>query len=245
MILLVDLGNSRLKWAQSDEGWWLAAGCALVEDFGYLLDTHWGEMDEPEQVVVASVSTMDKLETLRHWIVEHWGLAPRIVAAKEEELGVCNAYAEPETLGSDRWAALIEAHHLYKEPLCVVDCGTAVTVDAMDARGKVVGGVILPGLSLMRASLSSGTAGIPGEAAEAKGVLARSTAEGVAGGTYVGWLGAIERIVGEYRAVLGDSMKLLGTGGDLPRLMAATGEDVIPLPDLVLKGLLRIAQSRP
>lgn len=244
MNLLIDLGNSRLKWAQHAPGVWHADAALIAEeDIASLLDRTWGKISVPRKIVLCSVSRAQTLRAVEEWMLRHWSIKPQVIKAQEEQLGVKNGYRKPETLGADRWAALIGARGLTSAAACVVDCGTAVTVDALSARGEFLGGVIFPGLYLLRASLIRGTAGIDSQAAtgNADDYPARSTADGIAAGSLLGLAGAVERLIHEYRQTLGEAMQIFLTGGDAPQIAARLRMPVTLEPDLVLKGLARIA----
>ncbi len=263
MNLLVDMGNTRLKWLLIDPSWllidpsWaevlernLHSGGALLRgtDLIRQLDDAWSKLAVPQRVVVASVAGAEAQQGLQTWVQHHWPAARlHFVAAAAAQLGVKNSYYEPARLGSDRWAALIGARQRVTGPVCVVDCGTAITLDALDAAGEFVGGVILPGIALARQALLARAAGIDATDGDESTCFARSTADGVAAGTLYGAVGAVERIVAEFGLRLGKDMRVLLTGGDAPRLrphlharLAYAMEEV---PDLVLQGLARIAES--
>jgi len=243
--LLIDLGNTRLKWAQQTTGDWRTDVAALAgRDVVPLLDKVWRAIPAPEKIVISSVSSPETLQVVTHWIERNWSIPPHVIRAQAEQLGVKNGYTDPATLGADRWAALIAVRGLTALPACIVDCGTAVTVDALSADGEFLGGVIFPGLHLLRNSLTHGTQGIKkvadGNDAEC---LARSTADGVAAGTLFGLVGAMEHLIQEYRKTLGEGMQIFLTGGDAPRLAPRLKLSVTRMPDLVLKGLARVADS--
>ena len=176
MNLLVDLGNTRLKWICIDLGWlshdpdWTEAlernphsrgVLPRGEDFTRQLDDAWSKLAAPRRIVVANVAGADAQRTLQTWVQNHWPAATlRLVVAVAAQLGVKNGYREPARLGSDRWAALIGAHMRGPGPLCVVDCGTAITLDALNTAGEFVGGVILPGITLARQALLARAPGI-------------------------------------------------------------------------------------
>lgn len=244
MNLLVDLGNTRIKWAQSSPGVWRTA-TSLLEDqaIGTLLDREWTGLASPAKVVVASVASTDKREKLERWMEHRWAVSAHVVRAQEELLGVRNEYREPATLGADRWAALIAARHLIPGPVCVVDCGTAVTVDALSGDGRFIGGVIFPGLRLLRTSLVHATNGIREMSGSDTDCVARSTADGVAAGASFGLTGAIERVLEEYRNRLGPDMDVLLTGADAPIVSSKLRAPAREVPDLVLKGLGVIADK--
>ncbi len=243
MNLLIDLGNSRLKWAQQAPGLWRTEAALLEHALPSLLDRLWRDMDVPRKIVMCSVSTSERMQALEKWVQARWSVTPQIVRAQAEQLGVKNRYRQPEQLGVDRWVALIGARGLTSSAACVVDCGTAVTVDALSADGEFLGGAVFPGLRLLRDSLVQGTAGIPATEGDATDCLARSTADGVAAGTLFGLAGAVERLIDEYRRTLGETMRVFLTGGDAPALAARLRAAHTPVPDLVLKGLARIADT--
>ncbi|MDH3311139.1 MAG: type III pantothenate kinase [Gammaproteobacteria bacterium] len=245
MNLLVDLGNSRLKWAQDASGQW-QAGAALLDsekNIVELFDKAWKKMAKPRRVVVCSVSHPERIAALGQWIRSRWSLPVHIVRPQAEQLGVKNLYRQPDQLGADRWTALIGARGLTHTAACVVDAGTALTVDAMSAKGDFLGGVIFPGLKLLHESLVQGTVAISAEIGEASNCLGRSTEDGVAAGTLFGLAGAVDRLIEENRRTLGDSMKVFLTGGDAPLISSHLRVAYTPSPDLVLKGLARIADS--
>lgn len=246
MYLLVDLGNTRLKWASHGAGAWQPrAATHGGADIKALLDDVWRDVARPTAVVMTSVAAEEIGRALAQWVTGRWGVAVRRVHAQPEQLGVINGYRQPEALGADRWAALIGARGEFPDrALCVVDCGTAVTVDALTAAGEFAGGVILPGLALLPQALARGTAVAvrPGDG-DATSCLARSTPDAVAAGALYGIAGAIERVCHEFEQALSTSMKLVVTGGDADRIAARLLRPARRVPDLILKGLARVAAT--
>lgn len=244
MRLLIDLGNSRMKWAVSAPGLWQSEARGLPQtELAAWFDEIWGGTQRPERAVVSSVLDARHTRMLQEWMQRRWSLTPHVVRAQAQLLGVTNRYRDPRSLGADRWAALIAARHGYRGPLCVVDCGSAVTVDALSEQGDFLGGAIFPGLELVRRALFTGTAGVRAAAAAGDdgSCFARATADGVAAGSLYGLAGAIERILDEQRRVLGPGVRVVITGGDAPVVAARLRVPTIPDPDLVLKGLELIA----
>ena len=202
-------------------------------------------MSVPQKVVVACVANPKILQAMDQWLLGRWSLQAHVVKAQRELLGVKNHYREPITLGADRWAALIAAHRMSTRPVSVVDCGTAVTVDALSAQGDFLGGVILPGLRLLRSSLVGATQEIREINGDDTSCLGLSTADAVTGGSAFALAGALERILIEQAKQLGKGFQVLVTGGDavrvLPRLQVEA--PVEHVPDLVLRGLALIAEE--
>src|SRR3989344_7683092 len=118
MNLLIDLGNSRLKWAQQAPGLWRPEAALLEHAMPSLLDKLWRDMDAPQKIVMCSVSTSERMHALEKWVQARWSVAPRIVRAQAEQLGVRNRYRQPEQLGVDRWGALIGARGRTRSAAC-------------------------------------------------------------------------------------------------------------------------------
>lgn len=244
MNLLLDIGNSRLKWAieRSDGGY-----ATVALDYrrpGFLADLHrsWLAIDPPQTVAIASVSNRQLLESLVSLSQTLWPqsrlLPPQ---ASSEAFGVKNAYRQPEKLGVDRWLALIAAHHHYAGNLCIVDCGTAVTVDVLQADGRHLGGLICPGLNLMKQALVANTADLDFTMQAYRNGLGTATDVAIANGVCAAVTGLIEQTLRNLDA----GYRLLLTGGD-----AAYIAEPLSLPhlldlDLVLKGLSIFCRGEP
>lgn len=155
-MLLLDVGNSRCKWALVENGVWMRQG---VLENGELerLPAVIGEIPASTRVLVSNVAGDTVAVKLREYLATVQS-GPEFIHAEAERCGVRNGYRTPQQLGSDRWAALIAAHHRVAGACLVVNCGTATTIDALSAEGEFLGGLILPGLSLMLRSLSANTA---------------------------------------------------------------------------------------
>lgn len=245
MNLLVDIGNSRVKWALDAGTGELQSGdgCAVQANAPLELGEIWGEITAPQRVVVANVAGPERQREIEAWARDRGVCAPIFVRAEATAFGVVNRYRVPGDLGSDRWAALVAARYLGAGAACVVDCGTAVTVDALSATGEFLGGVILPGLGLARAALTRNTRGIRATVGSVESCLGRSTADGVSAGTLFGAAGAVERVLEEQMSVLGRATTVYLTGGDAPAIAAKLRREAQLVPDLVLRGLAVIARS--
>jgi type III pantothenate kinase len=242
MNLIFDLGNSRCKWAQADAGLKPGGAFTYGQDFARELENHFSALARPERVVAVSVAAAGHLQILARWVQHRWGLELEPIVTRATQLGVTNTYKDPASLGADRWAALVAARARLTDAVCVVDCGTALTIDALDRNGVYRGGVILPGLALMRDILLR-TKGVREVLGDAGSPLARSTADGVAAGTLFGLAGAIDRILVEQATLLGDTPQTLITGGDAQALLALLRHAVQHTPDLVLEGVACIARA--
>jgi type III pantothenate kinase len=248
MILLVDIGNTRVKWA-TQAGGQLSAQRAAGHAQWSAADWQRALFDGPpvERVLVATVAGADSrlaLETAaRNAGVTHMDF----VASTTAMAGVRNAYPEPRLLGVDRWVALIGAYHLARGACCVVDIGTAATLDTIDASGQHLGGFIVPGPQMMVRSLHVGTSNLAAYTAASPAgggqLFADNTRDAIERGCRVALAALIDRTCAELARQTHGAPRLYCTGGAVDEVLPyvlATPERV---PDLVLRGLARIADS--
>lgn len=232
MILCLDAGNSRLKWGLHDGRNWLDQGALDHADLSELA----ARLPLPPKRMiacnVAGVAVAQSIEAL----AQKLAVPLTWLASSSEACGIRNGYARPTQLGADRWAALIGARALHAGPLVVVMAGTATTIDLLDADQRFLGGLILPGLRLMRAALARDTANLPfanGRYSEAPD----NTDDAIVSGSLHATLGAIERM----RAALDGVPTVMLSGGAAGDLLALVSQPVRHIENLVLEGLLQAA----
>ncbi|MBB5018281.1 type III pantothenate kinase [Chitinivorax tropicus] len=236
--LLIDAGNTRVKWALHNGQNWLDRGHANLDALDGL-HTAWSALPAIQRVVgsnVAGIAVKAQLETMlaRHGLTIEW-LTP-----SSQRLDVQNHYATPSQLGADRWAALLAARKLAGQHCLVVNLGTAMTVDALTASGQFLGGIIVPGFRLMQNALAQGTADL-GRRQGHYQPFPTNTADAIHGGILQALLGAILRMQLEMdQADVAPACCVL-SGGDGPLLQPHLSLPAILVDNLVLEGLLRIA----
>ncbi len=233
-LLCVDCGNTRIKWGLRAGDEWLAQGAlplAEAEALDELLP------EKPTRIIACNVAGAEVAQALV--LAADRLHAPLAWAhAHGQQCGVTNGYEQPTQLGADRWAALVGAWHLHGDACLVVGCGTATTVDALDAGGVFLGGLILPGLALMRAALAKNTAGLPHASGRYRD-LPGNTDDAIVGGSLQATLGAIERMFVHVGASPGAICLL--TGGAAAELAPLLALPHRCIDNLVLEGLARIA----
>jgi len=247
MILVIDVGNTRLKWA-----WLTSTGLsdqqAIVHreaNPGVWEAALFESGQKPSRVLVSNVAGPAIAKALTQLSKKMFHLNAEFITAASEYRGLANGYLDPSLLGADRWLALIGAWTLARSALCVVDVGTAVKVDSVDPNGQHLGGLIVPGIHMMREALLSKTSDIA-KAAECStpslaGVLANNTTGAVSRGAVFALAGMADRAAEVIEQSTGAKPKLFITGGDAGMItgtMRSRGEIV---PDLVLQGLAVIA----
>jgi type III pantothenate kinase len=240
MILAIDAGNSRVKWGWHDgRGWSSLATVSLIEfaaanhDINPFAATH----ENPERIVISNVAGEGAHQLLVNW-TSIFEAEPHWLKGEPERCGVTSRYDNPGQLGADRWAALVAARALQSGPCLVVQAGTATTADLLSAAGEFLGGLILPGVDLMRFVLHEHTGRLPLQ--EGRFVRTpRNTVDAIETGCRHAQAGAVERM---YR-VAGPGAQCLVSGGAGQSLIEQLDIPCRYVENLVLEGLARIAWS--
>ena len=237
-MLLIDAGNSRVKWATVEDGQWLQQN-VLENAHVPALSMAFSELLQPDRILVSNVAGENMAQLLTAACAA-WRCPIEFIVAQVTQCGVRNLYEHPAQLGSDRWAALIAAWHQERASCLVVNCGTATTVDALSAEGEFLGGLILPGVDMMRSSLASGAA----QLAQTEGVwreFPRNTADAMFSGSIQATIGAI-RLQFEALAMHG-SVRCLLSGGAADNVQSHLKLPLVRVDNLVLRGLQIIGQE--
>ncbi|MDZ7854983.1 type III pantothenate kinase [Sphaerotilus sp.] len=250
--LVIDIGNTRLKWglyaAPRPGAELLAHGASFLETIDRLADDEWARLPSPTHMLGCAVAGLAVRRRAEEQL-DLWDLVPRWVVSQPVACGVTNGYDHPARLGSDRWVAMIGARARVlasgaPRPALVVMVGTAVTVDALDAEGRFLGGLILPGFGLMLKAMESGTAGLKVPTGEVHAFPTNTSDALMSGGTY-GIAGAIERMHRHLVRRCGEPPVLLMSGGAAVKLAPETDLPFELTDTLVFEGLLQLAAAGP
>ena len=252
--LALDIGNTRLKWAiyeaPAPNARVLAQGAEFLENIDKLADGPWADLAAPGRMLGCVVAGDGIRLRVQEQIeqVGGWDVSPSWVVASEAEAGIENGYDYPTRLGADRWVAMIGAWHRMcasgpRRPLVVVMVGTAVTVEAINADGKFLGGFILPGHGIMLKALESGTAGLHVPTGEVVNFPTNTSDALTSGGTFA-IAGAIERMVQHVRRHCGAEPVCYMTGGAGWKMAPAMNVAFELVDNLIFDGLLEIAAHR-
>jgi type III pantothenate kinase len=249
--LLIDVGNTFLKWGRYDTGGMIGIPASQVcSSYGrVLLDeipslaTVWQPHPVPQSVLISSVAgTRVRNPLLR--ALEVWPDAPdaQWITSQAEQCGVRNEYLNPAALGSDRWAALIATRALFPGRAALIAvCGTATTIDLLSAEGAFLGGAIMPGLGLMQRALHEQTASLPDAMGEYVD-YPKQTVDAIASGCAHAQAGAVERLYYLHRRNYPDLLCII-SGGAARTLAPRLTIEYRYQGDLVLEGLYRIAEA--
>jgi len=247
--LAIDAGNSRVKWGWYEPGpqaagdpppvhWSSVATVSLIE-FAATSDhinpfsaTH----ENPDRILISNVAGDGAHQLLVNWL-SIFEAEPQWLKGEAERCGVRNRYQRPEQLGPDRWAALIAARALAPRRAClVVNAGTATTVDALSAEGEFLGGLILPGVDLMRFVLHEHTGRLPLQQGSFV-ATPRNTIDAIESGCRHAQAGAVERM---YRVLDDECLCVISGGGGEALIERLDGMPCRYVENLVLEGLARI-----
>lgn len=248
-LLVLDIGNTRFKWgvyaSASLDAALLEQDACDLEDIESKAGPVLNRISRPERIIGCVVAG-EVIKRRVAGLLQGWstlGSKPQWIVSQREQCGVINSYQYPWLLGADRWAAQIGARRRVPEAaVLVVSVGTAVTIDAIDARGRFLGGVILPGFGLMLRALEMGTAGLrvpSGEVVE----FPQNTSDALMTGGVHAISGAVERMYRQLKRHTSSSPTLLISGGAAVKLSPDLQLPHQHVDNLVFEGLLTIAAS--
>jgi len=248
--LLMDVGNSRIKWGVLDDGDIRRTGHISQERIRekglQVLTTKIPRA--VDDVFVSNVAGTSLATRLSGVVGMHCDCDVRFARTQRSGWGVTNSYTQPRRMGVDRWVAMIGAWAEIQAACLVVDAGTAVTIDALDDKGQHLGGQIIPGVATMATSLSSATSDIPqvrpapGRGVADLGMFARNTAAAVREGAQNAVAGAVDRAIQTLQSNAYEPVVVL-TGGDASRILNALCESPLHRPHLVLQGLAHMLDT--
>ncbi len=243
--LLIDAGNTRLKWGVLRDG--------EVHETGHILQVELADRGigclvsrlprNVDTVLVSNVAGQRFATRLAGVLSAHCGCDVRFARTEARACGLTNAYHDARLMGVDRWVAMIGAWRQLQCDVLVVDAGTAVTIDAVTKEGQHLGGQILPGLALMAGALGTSTSDIPevrpGEwsAPDGMGIFGCSTEAAVTSGAVNAIVGAVDRAVRVLRSNNYEPITVL-TGGNASAMLHALADEPLYRPNLVLAGLV-------
>lgn len=254
MILTVDVGNSRIKWAVWQADKVIARGVSeclpdrTMGDLSEILEKLFSGLERPQRVFVVCVAGEGTCTTLSDWIRQHWQLAAEFLKTDKQFKNIINAYDEPAQHGADRWAGIVAAHQGFPaSSVCVISAGTAVTFDLVDKSGRHLGGYILPSCATMHAALLADTANVESTFSMQyhDQDVPVNTDDAVNQGLHKLIQAGIRELCQFAREKLSDPVQVIVTGGFAETILQYPGMPVMHhKPDLVMQGLYDIMKQR-
>ena len=242
MKLLVDVGNTALKWREASKPDAPVGVERHNGDPACAVERLLSARPDVEQVVLASVAGRHIDEAIADAIKRSRGCATQFYYSCRHALDVTNAYAEPSRLGVDRWLAVVEAYQRFGAAI-VIDCGSALTVDAVNEGGEHLGGYIVPGLTMLSRALVRDTTDVRVTPSMASKALGRDTSSCVNNGVLRMSAAFVTDVVVELQRELNDTGTVVIAGGDARELIAHSGVEGCFAPHLVLDGLSRLVDE--
>ncbi len=247
-VLLIDMGNTRIKWAWAVEDRINeeSAGRGGLDAFQEFVRSYAGA--SPLRILLSSVAAEDRTRAVMDACHLQWAVLVTRLLSCSQQAGIINAYDQPQSLGVDRWLAIVGAAHRYGMPVVIWDLGTATTLDAVGAEGRHLGGYIFPGPATMLEALRSETeltvpadlSGAPqdGSAGWKYGVSpGQTTAACITQGVRAAQVGALNQFLQSISSKV-ESPRLVVTGGAAQELLSGLNIDHIYDPWLVFRGML-------
>ena len=248
--IIIDAGNSYLKIAIVDnlDNSQLSYAVLTYNNLSDDLCDYLHDCNATE-VLISNVNNLTIFHTISDLIYGLWRIHAQLVVVEQNRFGISTRYNNPRTLGCDRWLALIAAHQEFTKTVCVIDCGTAVTIDVITDNGMHIGGLISPGISTARHSLGQKTNNLPmvenhiENNNNSSSFLANNTQDAILGGTLYQISAYIERIVSEFKQEFGDNTESIITGGDAQLILGLSAHHIHHRETLVLDGLRIVAKE--
>lgn len=249
-LILIDAGNSCLKLSiieSLEEEILDYYTLSYLNLYDELLDVLQAEI--VSRAIVCSVSNPQVYHTISDVVYKLWRIEPEQIIVEQDHYGISTRYKNPRLLGADRWLAMIAAYNEFTDNLCVIDCGTAVTVDVLTDEGMHLGGLIVPGLQTSRDALGLKTNNLRfvennNENTNNKSsLLANNTQDAIFGGTLYQLSAYIERIVADIKQEFGDNTQCVITGGDAEQIQLLSIHQFHYREMLVLEGLRIVAKQ--
>jgi type III pantothenate kinase len=235
--LLIDAGNTRLKWVVLVDGQWQTPGSSAYSDLSALSPV----LSAGFKCTIASVARTEHENQIKELLAK-FDIEPQWLTAETRCLDVKNTYANPRLLGVDRWMGLIAARQRSQAATLIVSLGTAMTIDALSEDGVFLGGLIAPGQVMMQQSLQQGTAHVGAVTGQWR-AFPQSTADAVQSGIVAAMCGAIQLQHGRLAEQCGCEPRCLLTGGDAAMLLPHLDLTAEHVPFLVLEGIDRVAKE--
>ncbi len=270
MILTVDIGNSRIKWALWHEDAIIdrAAAAYELENCATIFDQLFSDMEQSSdarderfsrevltEIFAICVAGNEVSQLFDSWVRQRWQLDVEYLKTGKRFKDVTNAYDDPDQHGVDRWACVVAAHQLFPDvPVCVIGAGTAITFDMIKKTGQHMGGYILPSYTAMRSALLAGTANVVSEydSEFKKQDVPNNTSEAVNQGLHILLQAGVREFCQRAQDALRDEpdaleapVQIIITGGFAQTILSYPDIPVMRHePDLVMQGLYSIMKQR-
>jgi type III pantothenate kinase len=246
MKLLLDIGNSSVNWGIEEQEQFISNGAFSYDkdDFENSLQENLLLSKKPSYVLVSNVAGTEVFNSLDNWVKKQWQLElwQACVTTNFKELK--NSYSDTQQMGIDRWLAMVASWEKYQSSLCVVSCGTALTIDSIDQQGNHLGGYIVPGIELMQRALIANTKQI-NISVQNHALLdyADNTRAAANNGAFLATVAMIDRVVNNLSNESNSKPNCIISGGMAELIKPLLEHPFEHEPNLVLSGLLIVHKA--
>ncbi|MFT5395415.1 MAG: type III pantothenate kinase [Gammaproteobacteria bacterium] len=246
MKLLLDIGNSSVNWAMEEGGQFTKDGAFRYDknNFDKNLQDKLSFLQTPTQILVANVAGNKVFGNLEAWVKQQWQLECWQASVSTKFNKLKNSYNNTQEMGIDRWLAMVAAWEKHQTALCIVGCGTALTVDSIDSQGNHLGGYIIPGIELMQQALITKTECINVSSSKHASIAyAQDTQAAINNGAFLATTAMIDRVVMELSNKPETLPKCIIFGGMAELISPLLKDQFEHEPNLVLCGLLVVHEA--
>lgn len=241
MQLLLDIGNSSVKWGvcQKDNsfestGLFAYSGKTFEQD----IQKNLSILEKPSLVLVSNVAGNEVFNSLNTWVMEQWQQECWQPIVTKDYKCLKNSYQDTKQMGLDRWLSMIASWETYQSALCLVSCGTAMTIDLIGNDGNHKGGYILPGIELMQKALINNTVQINSDIKKNPSIeYARDTQTAINNGAFIASVSTINEVIDRFYKEQNVDITCIITGGMANSIQPLLKHSFYNEPNLVLKGL--------
>ena len=247
MELLLDIGNSSVNWAiQEQDNFNVTGAFAYSKDsFEKDIEENLSSIEKPVAVLVSNVAGNQVFMLLNNWVKEQWQQECWQPDVSAEYKALKNSYADTTQMGLDRWLSMIASWEMNQSAVCLVSCGTALTIDSIDNEGKHLGGYIIPGIELMQKALITNTVQINTEIRkEASIEYAKDTQTAINNGAFLTTVLMIDGVIDRFNAQSNSKAKCIISGGMANLIKPLLKHSFELEPNLVLMGLSILNKAR-
>lgn len=243
MQLLIDIGNTSVNWALQENDEFIVNDVFQYDKnhFSKNLNDNLIFSEKPSEVLISNVAGEEILNLINDWVKKRWGLECWQPTVLPEYKALKNSYSDTGQMGIDRWLAMVASWEKYDSALCLVGCGTAMTIDLINHEGKHLGGYIIPGIELMQKALADNTEKINIEIKKSPAIdYADNTQDAVNNGAFIAAVSMIDRVAKEFSDESDTEVKCIISGGMAKTIKPLLNHTYEYEPDLVLKGLASV-----
>lgn len=247
LYLLIDGGNSQLKWAWVENGSFKEVSRAPYRDLGSLGEEWRARGGETVKIIGCAVCG----EVKKSWVEAQLARPVEWLPSMEQALGIRNHYRNPAEHGADRWFNALGSRRFTQNACVVVSCGTAVTTDALTEDNHYLGGTIMPGFHLMKEAMAAKTANLNRPVGKVY-PFPTTTSNALASGMMDAVCGALMMMHGRLKNKTGADRQVdvIITGGGAAKVVQALPETFVLdntvkiVDNLVIYGLLNWIEQK-